>query len=122
MLAFAESKDDVLKALQRDVYFKEGVWDWNKVQIHPVCLHDSRLRGPSVLLTIISSSLRLGNPFRVPMSTTDMESQGFCLWMFYIVNCNTNSKMVKALTKLVCLHRKRQRLNPSFIQSYSLMS
>ncbi|KAF6229536.1 hypothetical protein HO173_011391 [Letharia columbiana] len=35
MLAFAESKEDVIKALQEDVYFKQGVWDWNKVQIHP---------------------------------------------------------------------------------------
>ncbi|KAF6224074.1 hypothetical protein HO133_010648 [Letharia lupina] len=35
MLAFAESKEDVLKALQEDVYFTQGVWDWNKVQIHP---------------------------------------------------------------------------------------
>lgn len=38
MLAFAESKTDVLKALQEDIYFKEGVWDWHNVQIHPVYL------------------------------------------------------------------------------------
>ncbi len=38
MLAFAESKEVVLKALQEDIYFQEGVWDWNGVQIHPVCL------------------------------------------------------------------------------------
>ena len=38
MLAFAESKADVLKALQEDIYFKEGVWDWHNVQIHPVYL------------------------------------------------------------------------------------
>ena len=37
MLAFAESKEDVIKALHDDVYFKEGVWDWKKAQIHPVC-------------------------------------------------------------------------------------
>lgn len=73
MLAFAESKDDVLKALQEDVYFKEGVWDWNKVQVHPVRLDISRPCNLSVSLTIISSSLRLDNPFRVPMSIMDMK-------------------------------------------------
>lgn len=35
MLAFAESEEDVLKALREDIYSTEGVWDWNKVQIHP---------------------------------------------------------------------------------------
>lgn len=38
MLAFARSKEAVLEALQEDIYFKERVWDWDKVQIHPVCL------------------------------------------------------------------------------------
>ena len=75
MLAFAESEDDVLKALQEDVYFKEGVWDWHKVQIHPVRLDILRLRSPSVPLTTISSSLRLENPFRVPMSIIGMKSR-----------------------------------------------
>lgn len=73
MLAFAESKDDVLKALQEDVYFKEGVWDWNKVQIYPVRLDIPRQRSPSLPLTIISSNLHLGNPFKVPVSTTDVK-------------------------------------------------
>ena len=38
MLAFAESEAEVLKALQEDIYFKEDVWDWHKIQIQPVCL------------------------------------------------------------------------------------
>lgn len=37
MLALAESKEEVLEALKRDIYSESGVWDWNKVQIHPVC-------------------------------------------------------------------------------------
>ena len=37
MLAFAETKEDVIKALQDDVYFEKGVWDWKKARIHPVC-------------------------------------------------------------------------------------
>jgi len=36
MLAFADSREQVLKALQEDIYYKDGVWDWDKVQIHPV--------------------------------------------------------------------------------------
>lgn len=65
MLALAESKEDVLKALKEDLYFKEGVWDWNKVQIHPVYLDYPATHSPSVLLTIISSSLLLGNLCKV---------------------------------------------------------
>ncbi len=38
MLAFAKSKKDVLEALRQDIYFKEGVWDWNNIEIHPVYL------------------------------------------------------------------------------------
>lgn len=73
MLAFAESKEDVLKALQEDVYFKEGVWNWNKVQIHPVCLGSPRPHSPSVPLTIVSSNLLLGSLSRMPVSTIDLE-------------------------------------------------
>lgn len=31
----AESKPEVLRILQNDIYTKEGVWDFNKVVIHP---------------------------------------------------------------------------------------
>lgn len=55
MLAFAESKEEVLRALQEDVYFKEGVWDWNKVKIHPVCLDILQSHCPSVSLTMYLS-------------------------------------------------------------------
>lgn len=63
MLAFAESKDDVLKALQEDVYFKEGVWDWNKVQIYPVRLHISRIRSRSVS----ANDYKFKSAFRQPL-------------------------------------------------------
>lgn len=36
MLAQAESKEAVLEVLKEDTYYKSGVWDWEKVQIHPV--------------------------------------------------------------------------------------
>ncbi len=36
MLALAESKEEVIKALQEDVYYKSGIWNWDRVQIHPV--------------------------------------------------------------------------------------
>lgn len=35
MLAHAESKEEVLRKLKEDVYTKEEVWDWDKVQIYP---------------------------------------------------------------------------------------
>lgn len=38
MLALAESKEEVLEALKKDIYCTSGVWDWDKVQIHPVSL------------------------------------------------------------------------------------
>lgn len=31
MLAYAESKEEVMQALKEDVYFKENVWDEDKV-------------------------------------------------------------------------------------------
>lgn len=37
MLACAESKDEVLRALKEDVYSQSGIWNWDKVEIHPVC-------------------------------------------------------------------------------------
>jgi len=49
MLALAESKEEVLKALQEDVYYKSGIWDWEKVQIHPVC--------PDFLVVVLNTSL-----------------------------------------------------------------
>jgi len=36
MLALAESKEEVLKALKENIYSKSGVWDWDRVQIYPV--------------------------------------------------------------------------------------
>ncbi|KAK0514652.1 hypothetical protein JMJ35_003269 [Cladonia borealis] len=35
LLALAESREEVVKALQEDVYYKSGIWDWDRVQIHP---------------------------------------------------------------------------------------
>lgn len=33
LLAYAESKEEVLEQLKRDVYTESGVWNWEKVQI-----------------------------------------------------------------------------------------
>jgi hypothetical protein len=35
MLAYAETKEEVIESLKNDIYSKEGVWDWDKVQIWP---------------------------------------------------------------------------------------
>ncbi|KAF2461588.1 hypothetical protein BDY21DRAFT_278283 [Lineolata rhizophorae] len=35
MLAWAESKEAVMTKLKNDVYTKNEVWDWDKVQIFP---------------------------------------------------------------------------------------
>lgn len=37
MLATAASKEEVIETLKDDIYYKSGVWDWEKIQIHPVC-------------------------------------------------------------------------------------
>lgn len=34
MLAYADSKEQVLEELKKDVYCTSGVWDWDKVQIY----------------------------------------------------------------------------------------
>ena len=36
MLALAESKEEVMEQLKKDIYSTSGVWDWDKVQVHPV--------------------------------------------------------------------------------------
>ena len=35
LLAYAETKEEVVEALKKDVYSTSGVWDWSKVQIWP---------------------------------------------------------------------------------------
>ncbi|TID15692.1 Dimeric alpha-beta barrel [Venturia nashicola] len=35
MLAHAETKEEVLEKLKKDVYSESEVWDWSKVQIYP---------------------------------------------------------------------------------------
>jgi len=35
MLAYAESKEEVLERLKADLYTTEGVWNWDQVKIHP---------------------------------------------------------------------------------------
>ncbi|KAG7004834.1 peroxisomal-coenzyme A synthetase [Physcia stellaris] len=35
MLALAESKEEVIQQLKEDIYSTSGVWDWDKVQVHP---------------------------------------------------------------------------------------
>lgn len=35
MMALAQSKEEVLSALKEDIYSTSGVWDWEKVTIHP---------------------------------------------------------------------------------------
>lgn len=37
MLAYAESKEEVIKKLKEDVYSTEEVWDWEKVCDRPLC-------------------------------------------------------------------------------------
>ena len=41
MLALAQSKDEVIQALKQDIYYESGVWDWERVQIHPVSIEDA---------------------------------------------------------------------------------
>ncbi|KAI7379814.1 hypothetical protein KC336_g19110, partial [Hortaea werneckii] len=35
MLAVADTKEEVMKNVKEDVYFKSGVWDESKIQIFP---------------------------------------------------------------------------------------
>lgn len=36
IIARAPSAEEVLKVLRQDVYYRTGVWDWDKLQIYPV--------------------------------------------------------------------------------------
>jgi len=35
MIALADSKEEVLEALKKDIYAKNNVWDFSKIQIYP---------------------------------------------------------------------------------------
>ncbi|KAJ9642446.1 hypothetical protein H2199_004827 [Coniosporium tulheliwenetii] len=35
MIAVGESREEVVEMLKKDVYTREGVWDWDKVQMWP---------------------------------------------------------------------------------------
>jgi len=35
MIALAETKEEVIEAIKRDIYYTSGVWDLSKVQIWP---------------------------------------------------------------------------------------
>ena len=69
MLARAESEDEVVKALQEDIYFKDGVWDWNNRQIHPVYLNIPSFCAESNPLTVESSKLPLGKLLQASTSS-----------------------------------------------------
>lgn len=34
-MAYAESKEEVVKVLKEDAYTENDVWDWEKVEIYP---------------------------------------------------------------------------------------
>ena len=73
MLARADSKDEVVKALQEDIYFKEGIWDWDNVQIHPVYSHIPSSCTQSESLMVESSNLRLGKLLESIMSSRGLK-------------------------------------------------
>ena len=52
MLALADSKEEVLKALQEDIYYRSGIWDWEKLQIYPVFIVPFRRGHRSLALTL----------------------------------------------------------------------
>ena len=66
MLALAESREEVIRTLQEDVYYKAGIWDWDQVQIYPVS-GIGRWSPQSSSTNQGSSNLRSGNLFNVPM-------------------------------------------------------
>ena len=36
LLATAETREELIKTLKEDIYMTAGIWDWNKLQVHPV--------------------------------------------------------------------------------------
>lgn len=37
IIARAASVEDIVEVLKQDIYYRSGVWDWEKRQIYPVC-------------------------------------------------------------------------------------
>lgn len=82
MLALAESREEVIRTLQKDVYFKSGIWNWDQVQIHPVS-GISRGSTQSSSTNQRSSNLRSGNLFDVPMVSSGLRNP--CKWCYNMI-------------------------------------
>ena len=80
MLALAESREEVIRTLQEDVYYKSGIWNWDQVQIHPVSEID-RWSLQTSSANQRSSNLRSGNLFNVPTVSGVLRNQ--CKWCYY---------------------------------------
>ena len=57
MLALANSREEIITALKEDIYSTSDVWDWDRVQIYPVCTSKNFFE---VKLMSGSSNVRLG--------------------------------------------------------------
>ena len=72
LLALAESKEDVIKCLQDDVYYKNNVWDWERVKIYPVCFH---------VLCWISCTLLIAIKVQIRFQRADVSHSGHKLYV-----------------------------------------
>ena len=82
MLALAESREEVIRTLQEDVYYKSGIWNWDQVQIHPVS-GIGRGSPQSSSTNQGSSNLRSGNLFDVPMVPGGLRNP--CKWCYSMI-------------------------------------
>ena len=85
MLALAESREEVIRTLQEDVYYKSGIWNWDQVQIHPVS-GIGRRSSQSSSTNQGSLNPRSGNLFNVPMVSGG--SWNPCKWYYYRLSAN----------------------------------
>ena len=88
MLALAESREEVIRTLQEDVYYKSGIWNWDQVQIHPVSAI-GRWCPQSSSTNQGSSNLRLDNHFNVPTVSGVLRNP--CKWCYCMIVCQNIS-------------------------------
>ena len=85
MLALAESREEVIRTLQEDVYYKSGIWNWDQVRIHPVS-GIGRWSSQSSSTNHGSLNLLSGNLFNVPMASDGLMNP--CKWYYYRLSAN----------------------------------
>ena len=117
MLALAESREEVIRTLQEDVYYKSGIWNWDQVQIHPVSGID-QWSSQSSSTNQGSLILPSGSLYNVPMVSNGLRNP--CKWYYFRLSAKVSLDAQCQLLSILAeesmkLYNSTQRRNTHII-------